>query len=270
MLKSYADAMHSMRLLMPEKFWTAMHTARYRLSTFFAASRGFFLLSRGVCQYEKKWRPLLVGSHVHFQMEKGSSVILANRTELPIDGSDIEIGIHEATTIGFRVHWKFMNPSSGRATSVRLQKESKLFLGPNVSIMPGAYLSVGPQATLMLEEDVATGIDIYITTRCGLKIGKGTMLGHQVKIMDYDGHPILRQSDGKILDDGGYGGIKRPITIGRNVWIGFRSTILKGVNIGEGAIIGANSVVTKDVPPFAMVAGNPARVILEGVQWRRY
>jgi acetyltransferase-like isoleucine patch superfamily enzyme len=53
----------------------------------------------------------------------------------------------------------------------------------------------------------------------------------------------------------------RPVHIGRNVWIGFDACVLPGVTIGEGAIVGARSVVTENVPPFTIVAGNPARVI---------
>ncbi|HEY5960222.1 MAG TPA: DapH/DapD/GlmU-related protein, partial [Polyangiaceae bacterium] len=54
-----------------------------------------------------------------------------------------------------------------------------------------------------------------------------------------------------------------PITVGDAVWIGTNSTILKGVTIGDGAIVAKASVVTKDVPPFSIVAGNPARVVKE-------
>ena len=53
----------------------------------------------------------------------------------------------------------------------------------------------------------------------------------------------------------------RRIRIGRNVWIGFDSCVLPGVSIGEGSIVGARSVVTKNVPAYTIVAGNPARVI---------
>lgn len=53
----------------------------------------------------------------------------------------------------------------------------------------------------------------------------------------------------------------RPVCIGRNVWIGFDSCVLPGVTIGEGSIVGARSVVTTDVAPFTIVAGNPARVV---------
>jgi acetyltransferase-like isoleucine patch superfamily enzyme len=53
----------------------------------------------------------------------------------------------------------------------------------------------------------------------------------------------------------------RPIRIGRNVWIGFDCCVLPGVTIGDGSIVGARSVVCEDVPPYTVVAGNPARVI---------
>ena len=53
----------------------------------------------------------------------------------------------------------------------------------------------------------------------------------------------------------------KPIHICDKVWIGFNAIILKGVTIGEGAIVGAGAVVTKDVPPYTVVAGNPARVV---------
>ena len=56
-------------------------------------------------------------------------------------------------------------------------------------------------------------------------------------------------------------GLAQPIRIGRNVWVGFDSCVLGGVTIGEGSVVGARTVVTTDVPPFTVVAGNPARVI---------
>jgi acetyltransferase-like isoleucine patch superfamily enzyme len=56
-------------------------------------------------------------------------------------------------------------------------------------------------------------------------------------------------------------GLSHPISIGSNVWVGFDACILPGVTIGEGSIIGARSVVAHDVPPYTIVAGNPAQVI---------
>ena len=54
---------------------------------------------------------------------------------------------------------------------------------------------------------------------------------------------------------------KGPVIIGNNVWIGDKATILGGVTIGDGAVIAANSVVTKDVPAYSVVGGNPAKII---------
>ena len=56
-------------------------------------------------------------------------------------------------------------------------------------------------------------------------------------------------------------GTARPVRIGRGAWIGFDSCVLPGVTVGEGAVVGARSVVTTDVEPFTIVAGNPARLI---------
>ena len=54
---------------------------------------------------------------------------------------------------------------------------------------------------------------------------------------------------------------EKPIVVGDDVWLGYGAIILPGVTIGDGAIIGAGTVVTKDVPPYAIVGGNPAKVI---------
>ena len=63
--------------------------------------------------------------------------------------------------------------------------------------------------------------------------------------------------------------IKKRISIGNEVWIGNRAMILKGVTIGNGAVIAADSVVTHDVPAYSVVAGNPAKVIKENVVWKK-
>ncbi|MDJ1473722.1 acyltransferase [Cytophagaceae bacterium DM2B3-1] len=109
----------------------------------------------------------------------------------------------------------------------------------------------------------------------GISIGNDVMFSWGCTVMDNDAHSLLwsqRTNDvrdwKKGIEEGKIGiykewsNVKRgQITIKDKVWIGFNSIILKGVTIGEGAIIGAGSVVTKDVPDFAVVAGNPAQII---------
>lgn len=94
-----------------------------------------------------------------------------------------------------------------------------------------------------------------------ITIGDGATIARGVKIYDGDAHKII-DKNGNVLNP------PKEITIGKHVWIGVNSVILKGVTIGDGAIIGAGSVVTRDVPAYAMVAGNPAVVIKENIEWR--
>jgi acetyltransferase-like isoleucine patch superfamily enzyme len=91
-----------------------------------------------------------------------------------------------------------------------------------------------------------------------IKIGDGTLIGPNVVITDSDFHSVGISEDR--LNDPGFDNDK-DVIIGKNVWIGMQSLILKGVNIGDHAIIGARSVVTRDVPSGVVVAGNPAREI---------
>jgi acetyltransferase-like isoleucine patch superfamily enzyme len=88
-----------------------------------------------------------------------------------------------------------------------------------------------------------------------IQIGSNCMIGPQCYITDHDhGHEVGRLVSEQPL-------IGRPVWIGNDVWIGAGVIILKGVNIGDSAIIGAGSVVTKDVPPMAKVVGVPARML---------
>lgn len=101
---------------------------------------------------------------------------------------------------------------------------------------------------------------IHITCVERISIGNGVLTGRWVTISDNDhGEVIREQLDTPPADRPLH--VKGPVTIGSNVWIGDKATILSGVTIGDGAVIAANSVVTKDIPAYTVAAGNPAHVI---------
>lgn len=120
----------------------------------------------------------------------------------------------------------------------------------SVTLLPPFYVDYG--------KHIEIGKGCFIQQCCtffgrgGITLGENVLVGPKVNIItiNHDPDPENRSAT--------YG---RPVVIGDNVWIGINSTILPCVSIGCGAIIGANSVVTKDVPPMTVVAGNPARII---------
>jgi acetyltransferase-like isoleucine patch superfamily enzyme len=111
------------------------------------------------------------------------------------------------------------------------------------------------------EARIVVGSRTYFNEGCQISCFERVTIGDDCAIA-WDVH--FTDSDQHILDGKPY---IAPITVGDRVWIGARATILKGVSIGDGAVIAAGSVVTKDVPARALVAGSPARVVRAGVVW---
>jgi acetyltransferase-like isoleucine patch superfamily enzyme len=108
-----------------------------------------------------------------------------------------------------------------------------------------------------------------IWSQASISIGDHVMIAHLVDIHDTNSHPIdwheRRLDSEAILAGRGYHlptqTVSAPIVIEDDVWIGFKAVILKGVRVGRGAIVASAAVVTKDVDPWTIVAGNPAKVI---------
>ena len=108
--------------------------------------------------------------------------------------------------------------------------------------------------------NIKVGENVFINSCCrfqdqgGLEIGDGSLIGHNTTIatLNHDFNPLKRQNL-----------TPSPVKIGKNVWIGSDCSILPGVEIGDGAIIGGGSVVTKSIPKNVIAVGNPARVIKE-------
>ncbi|WP_321869966.1 sugar O-acetyltransferase [Burkholderia ubonensis] len=107
--------------------------------------------------------------------------------------------------------------------------------------------------------DISVGRNVFVNQNCtfydlgGLDIADDVMIGPNVSLIT-TGHPIEPSQRRDFV-------VAKPIVIERNVWIGAGATIIGGVTVGENSVVGAGSVVTKDVPPNTLVGGNPARVI---------
>lgn len=125
-------------------------------------------------------------------------------------------------------------------------------VGADCAIRTPFHVDYG--CNIYLADNVFMNYGCVLLDVCAITIGARTQIGPGVQILTAD-HP--RNADDRLagLEMG------KPITIGCNVWIGGHAVILPGVTIGEDAIVGAGSVVTKDVAPGTTVVGNPARPI---------
>lgn len=124
----------------------------------------------------------------------------------------------------------------------------------------GGKISIG--------NNVFISFSTYIGAMDSINIGDDVIIASNVRIFDNNNHPTDPDMRRKMSHNDFYGDLwtwkyaaHKPVIIEDNVWIGEYSAILKGVTIGEGSIVGCHSVVTKDVPPYSIVAGNPARVV---------
>jgi len=137
-----------------------------------------------------------------------------------------------------------------RRAGLRLHPTSSLhwraeFYAPE-SIEIGAYCTIGDSA--------------FLDGRSGLTIGDSVNLGSHVSI-------YTRQHD---VDDPWFAEVGAPVRIEDHAWVSSHAIVLPGVTIGEGAVVAAGAVVTKDVPPYTLVGGNPARPIRSRSRDLRY
>lgn len=126
---------------------------------------------------------------------------------------------------------------------VRIARDCKLYVPGKLTVGDGTYINPGSM----------------IFARTNVSIGRGCAISWNCELIDDDMHSLLA-GDSKLPPS-------KPIVVGDHVWIGANSKILKGVTIGNGAIIAAGSVVTKDVPACSLVGGVPAKVIKYNVNW---
>lgn len=134
-------------------------------------------------------------------------------------------------------------------------------IGKYVKLHAGCKISVNGSNSRSAYLKIGDGVAIGDRTEihCGeyIEIGDNSLISWDCCIIDRDYHTFNADCEKT-----------SPIVIGNHVWVGCRTLITKGVRIGDGAVIAAGSVVTKDVPPRCLVAGNPAHVIKEDVLWK--
>ena len=144
--------------------------------------------------------------------------------------------------------------------------KENLAIGQNSDI--DATISVQKDGKVVVGNHTTIRYDSFIGAVDRIQIGSYVIISNNVHIYDNNNHPVPPEVRHKMCEEGFYNdawkwehSAHRPVVIEDDVWIGERATILKGVTIGRGSVIGCDSVVTKDVPPYSVAAGNPARVL---------
>lgn len=144
--------------------------------------------------------------------------------------------------------------------SVRIQCHRHVVVGNNVAIGSHSIVASYREGVIELGNNVNIGEYTHITCINSICIESGVLTGRFVTITDNSHGKTIKEDVAiepwrrELVSSG-------PVRIGKNVWLGDKVTVLPNVTIGEGAIVGANSVVTKDIPPYCVAAGCPAIVI---------
>jgi acetyltransferase-like isoleucine patch superfamily enzyme len=172
---------------------------------------------------------------------------------------------------------EFINKNATIGSSTRIFNEAKIYnnlgdktkivIGDNCDIR-GELITFGHGGEIVIGNSSFVGERTKIWSAKKISIGDRVLISHNVNIHDNNAHPLdsnLRSEDFKHISTIG---LQKNIDLGEkeiiiedDVWIGFNSTIMKGVKIGKGAIIGANTIITKDVPDFAVCVGNPMQIV---------
>ena len=137
----------------------------------------------------------------------------------------------------------------------RVYGTRRIGFGENVLLYPNLHLETQDGARIKVGDGVVLSRGVHLVAMEGIEIGCGSMIGEYSSLRDAN----HRRQRGMPIRDAGHRAA--PISLGREVWVGRGVTILGGVSIGDYATIGANAVVTRDVPARAVVGGVPAKLL---------
>jgi acetyltransferase-like isoleucine patch superfamily enzyme len=151
-----------------------------------------------------------------------------------------------------------LDPSVTVLGAVAVEGTGRVRLGNRLLIYPGVLFETQEAGTIEIGDRVVLSRGVHLVSYARITIGADTMIGEYAGVRDAN----HRFRTAQPIRDAGYR--TAPITIGANVWIGRGAIVLPGVRIGDRAVVGANAVVTHDVPAGAVVGGVPARPLRHG------
>lgn len=191
-----------------------------------------------------------------FRHPRSSSIRVLNRSRLYFADSE-SIAMDESSHL--EINRQDYPAGKSQNCYLYMDQESVLRIHGNVALHEKTSVTLHGGASLEIGNNTYFN-GCIVDCSSSIKIGNDCAIADGVRIMDNSWHPICWNNG--VRDDG-----IAPVTIGNHVWLATNAIVLPGVTIGDGAIVAAGAVVTKDVPARCMVAGVPGRVIKENVEW---
>jgi acetyltransferase-like isoleucine patch superfamily enzyme len=196
---------------------------------------------------------------------------LGSKVTIQGEGNELDLGKARLHRVRIQIE--------GNHNLVRVPSTCKLvnasfrLLGDNLRVELGERVKISRWGEfLLMGEDAAIRLDHHTTVESArfvahggtaIDVGPDCMFAYDIEVRTSDEHSIVDETSGKRVNP------DKSVRIGEHVWIGARSVVLKGVNIGDQSVIATGSIVSKDVGAGVVAAGTPARQIRHGVTWDR-
>lgn len=194
--------------------------------------------------------PILSGIYLPFKIWHKAGIKIRSGAEIKL-GSRITLG----------------NPDKSAPIVSRLPiniyfgKNSKVTIGHSVSVGPGVNIIVKDKAILTIGNSTYFTSDMHLEVVNSVEIGNDCAISWGVTIIDDDHHQLVSGNEKKESNT-------NAVCIGNKVWVGCNVTILKNTFIGNNSVIAAGSVVKGNFPDNSLIAGNPAKIVKQNIDWK--
>lgn len=197
---------------------------------------------------------------LYYSIKFRGRIFIGKKSSLKMDKT-AKIIIKNNAFLGIGLYYKFPAHTiihMGHNAQIIVNGNSQIMKGCFIEIMPGAIFEIGAGSSINEQSRIKVSRRLYVGNDCAISF--------KVHIIDSDIHKISKTDNiNKVTNED----VTKEIIIEDHVWIGTNVIILKGVRICKGSVIGAGSVVTKDIPEHVLAAGNPCKVIKENIKWKR-